>query len=549
MCALLGCAVEPHSVDDEGYWSTGETGSPGEPTEADEGSTSARTTDGTTGERDNEQDGTTSGTTGDGPKYDIQMTDLGPAEGTCSVVDRDAVPECDQEGPPDSFELDVQWTWTGPRGGSESAVLPLVGNLTDDDGNGTIDLCDVPDIVVATYEGDYDVGQFHVLDGATGDLHYTTEGRINAAFSPALGDIDGDGLSEIVTQSEPNGPLVAYEHDGSLAWVGDDILPFSQGTIALADVDADGDVEIIAVNRLYDHEGNLLVHFDGQAGAFGNFGSATTAVDLDGDGDLEVILGNSAWHHTGVKMWNAESLAPGLPAVADLDDDGEPEILLVSADGYSIIEHDGTITTAEARPTDASTLSSTSWHRPQVIHDFDDDGQPEFAVSAYDIYGVYELDMSIRWLAEVDDGSGAAGGTAFDFLGDGAAEAMYADEQHFWMYDDDGSVLLVTPRASWTSEEYPVVADVDNDGSAEIVVTSNAGYYGEPSPTVQVIRDVEDRWIQARRIWNQHAYHVTNVREDGTIPQHQPRHWESVNTFRANAQISNNGGICTPPAG
>ena len=25
------------------------------------------------------------------------------------------------------------------------------------------------------------------------------------------------------------------------------------------------------------------------------------------------------------------------------------------------------------------------------------------------------------------------------------------------------------------------------------------------------IRDVQDRWIQPRRIWNQHTYHVTNV--------------------------------------
>lgn len=67
--------------------------------------------------------------------------------------------------------------------------------------------------------------------------------------------------------------------------------------------------------------------------------------------------------------------------------------------------------------------------------------------------------------------------------------------------------LLSTPRLSGTGIEYPVVADIDNDGSAEIVVVSNGG-----RPPVVAIRDVEDRWIQARRIWNQHTYHVTNVR-------------------------------------
>jgi hypothetical protein len=85
---------------------------------------------------------------------------------------------------------------------------------------------------------------------------------------------------------------------------------------------------------------------------------------------------------------------------------------------------------------------------------------------------------------------------------------------------------------------------VDNDGSAEILVSS----YGTV-PTLQVIRDVKDRWIQARRIWNQHTYHVTNVREDGTIPQFEANSWEQLNTYRTNAQIEG-GSICNPePAG
>ena len=63
---------------------------------------------------------------------------------------------------------------------------------------------------------------------------------------------------------------------------------------------------------------------------------------------------------------------------------------------------------------------------------------------------------------------------------------------------------------------------------------------------MQIIRDKEDRWIQARRIWNQHTYHVTNVREDGTIPQFEPPSWKALNTFRTNAQIES-GGLCEPP--
>jgi len=188
----------------------------------------------------------------------------------------------------------------------------------------------------------------------------------------------------------------------------------------------------------------------------------------------------------------------------------------------------------------------TTWLRPSTVHDFDGDGSAEFAVSSANNYTVYRpAGPTIVWKAPVSDQSGIAAGTAFDFLGDGVAEAMYADEYNMYIFGGAGEVLLKIPRTSGTLSEYPVVADVDNDGSAEIVVVSNF-YQGPASPTVQVIRDKADRWIQARRIWNQHTYHVTNVREDGTIPQFEAPSWKSLNTYRTNSQIEN-GGLCQPP--
>ena len=61
-----------------------------------------------------------------------------------------------------------------------------------------------------------------------------------------------------------------------------------------------------------------------------------------------------------------------------------------------------------------------------------------------------------------------------------------------------------------------------------------------------VLRDAQERWIPARRIWNQYSYHVTNVREDGTIPKVMKKSWQSNNTFRTNSQISVSGIDCSP---
>jgi hypothetical protein len=228
-----------------------------------------------------------------------------------------------------------------------------------------------------------------------------------------------------------------------------------------------------------------------------------------------------------------------------MDDDGRPEVIVNNMSGISMIEHDGTVTYQDETPT-GDPAGGTTWIRPSTIHDFDGDQKPEFAVSSANHYTVYEADASIVWSAAVSDQSGIAAGTAFDFLGDGFAEAMYADEWNLFIFDENGVPVLQTPRVSQTMSEFPVVADVDNDGSAEIVVVSN-DYPGNQSVqfSVQVIRDVEERWVPARRIWNQHTYHVTNVREDSTIPPQELPHWKYLNTFRTQAQLEA-GGICKP---
>src|SRR5438067_12716938 len=163
--------------------------------------------------------------------------------------------------------------------------------------------------------------------------------------------------------------------------------------------------------------------------------------------------------------------------------------------------------------------------------------------------------MTASWSDAVTDLSGLATGTAFDFLGRGIADAIYADEHHAYVFDgSNGDVELTTARSSGTLIEYPVVADVDSDGSADIVVVSNyitasgvTGFERKPGDaTVTVYSDETNRWIPARRIWNQHAYHVTNVREDGTIPKQMKNSWQALNTFRTNAQIEN-GADCQPP--
>ena len=501
---------------------------------------------------DDDDDDSADGDTG--IKFDLESTpdaELPPVD-VCKVTDdMNAVGDCKDQAPADSFAPDTQWTFGD---GQASWVTPLVGNFTDDNADGEIDLCDTPDVIlVANNFISYNTACYvYVIDGETGLEHFSIppSEMVSCTGTPAFGDIDDDGLPELVTVYINGGVfrIKVFEHDGTVKWAnttdGGSASQFQResGAIALHDLDADGDVEIVFNHEVYDHLGTLLWEYPNPSP--GEL-EASTAADLDGDGELEVITGHSAYHADGTVYYeNYPTItAQSIPQVGDLDDDPDPEVFVTSGQGLWMLEHTGAIKWGPVTPTGVGAGAYLVWQRPGTIHDFDGDNVSEWASSSQSAYAVYEGPNAadVLWQAVVSDSSGAAGGTAFDFLGDGIAEAMYADEQFFRIYDGlTGAELLSIQRGSPTISEYPVVADIDNDGSAEILVVSSSG-----QPALQAIRDAEDRWIQARRIWNQHAYYVTNVREDSTIPQVAAKNWETLNTFRTNAQIEG-GGICDP---
>ncbi|MCA9693874.1 MAG: VCBS repeat-containing protein, partial [Myxococcales bacterium] len=467
LCSLAACNVGGADSDTD----TGITGASAASSSSSESGAMTMTTAGPAG-----SDSGTAGTATDGSttgtKYDVGDTDgfdtttaggdLPPP--SCKVGDElDAFGGCEDEAPPDSFEPEVQWSWTGPPGARYTFTIPLVANLTDDNDDGEIDLCDTPDVIVSGYPSLFSYGEMYALDGATGEIHFKFQGPVDGGITPALGDIDGDGLVEVIAGGQGN--LTAFNHDGTILWQSTE-GPTSLAAIALADIDNDGDVEILMGASVLDHEGKLV--WTGSGGKAGSIvgGSATTAADLDGDGSLEVVMGPSAWFADGELFWLADEVDGGFPQVGDLDDDPYPEVLITNENGISMLEHDGTVKFLNEHPT-PDLPQFNNWVRPACIHDFDGDGISEFAMSSQSHYSVFEGDLSVLWSSDVSDLSGIAAGTAFDFLGDGVAEAMYGDEDFSLIFDGlTGDVVLKTTRTSRTLIEYPIVADIDNDGSA-----------------------------------------------------------------------------------
>jgi len=154
--------------------------------------------------------------TGDGGTGGDDAPDAPPVN-VCKVQDdSNGIGMCDDVAPPNSFEPELQWSWAGGPGEPYSIVTPLVANLTDDNADGAIDLCDSPEVIVVAsnvsgYPGS--AGHIYFLDGKTGTQEMMIPTTVDATVTPALGDIDGDGLPELVTVDQ-SGRLSAFEHDG-----------------------------------------------------------------------------------------------------------------------------------------------------------------------------------------------------------------------------------------------------------------------------------------------------------------------------------------------
>src|SRR5262245_7766653 len=135
------------------------------------------------------------------PKLDVDPSagETGPEPpASCDVPDGelDGIQPCDEKAPPDSFDAEVEWAWPD-GGGPELQVVatPLVANLTDDNADDAIDLCDTPDVIVIAYESASYAAQFgriHVIDGGSGEEHFEIPIDVLAQETPAVGDIDGD---------------------------------------------------------------------------------------------------------------------------------------------------------------------------------------------------------------------------------------------------------------------------------------------------------------------------------------------------------------------
>lgn len=492
--------------------------------------------------------------------------------------------------PTTTFNPVLKFAWGGLLAApfnTDVMMAPIVIELDDDDCDGKVTERDIPEIVFSTFQsGAYTTnGKLHaisIINGAFVDK-WTVPNALNTTIvNPtkqiAAGNFDGLPGNEVVACGTDNAVHAFRGTDGAPLWTSPVGIQCFMPSIA--DLEGDGTVEVIVEGAILNGADGTVKHSFTPSALNGPF----VISDLDSDGQLDVVTSARGYHADGVMFVDTGVAETANFAgtsdwkgpwagIGDFDHDGKPEVVAIDNMPHQLLvwRYDAAAPqkfTIVRAATDmnakfpANTCPGGSWGNthgggPPTVADFNHDGVPDVGLAGGIGYVVFDgaklvnpaiagVD-TIMWAnATTDCSSASTGSTVFDFDGDGKAEVVYSDEQRMRIYDGEtGTVLTSVCNTTATLIEFPVVADVDNDGHADIVVVSNA-YSSQTcndgvntkQAGVRVFTDQNDSWVRTRRVWNEHPYHVTNVNEDGTIPKNEAPNWSTpgLNNFRQNKQ-------------
>jgi len=426
-----------------------------------------------------------------------------------------------------------------------------------------------------------------IINGATGATEQILPFSAHAYFdAPALGDVNNDGFAEIFAVSSQS-VLIRWELKGGFyvesvtvanAWTVNPTIGYGVGTAynwspGLADFNHDGVPEVYFGNQIYNSITGALVA-EAPNGINDPFGISsdganttgaeayTAAADVLPDAfcvncsGLELIAGPVVYSiNYATKKLKIEvdargpaNIADGTTSIADWDNDGELDVIVNSASCYLYVYNPRT----GAIMRNPYKMPGTTFNAHPSVADIDKDGKVELVCPGKSKVIALDNDFSVLWQKASNDGSSKTTASLYDLNGDYLFELIYLDEDGLHIWDAaTGNEVQFIPCASGTRTNYPIVADVNSDGEANIICSCreespfpvNKGALGQ----LHVYKSGTYDWLPSRKLMNQHSYYITNVNDDLSICKYQQNNAKTPKLNQYLSQSTYYGGIIGSP--
>lgn len=381
-------------------------------------------------------------------------------------------------------------------------------------------------------------GGIHLLSGTDGREYrfVDTSAMYTDLFNAAV-SVGGPGMEAIVAFAD-----VQY---GGAFWVGLDtatiglsstFLPLTNRPPALRDLDRDGTVEIVGNVFTTRLDGSFLATW---SDSIGNSDPPLIA-DLHGGGRFQVANHAGVWDAlTGdgflwpLHLWGPFTgpvfhKAPVLQA---------EEVLLGIQTTNAFLLTDTWGTPGWLLQTDSvETAHSVNWGGdvPTSAGDTDGDGEPEFCIPTWHSLALVSLDGEVEWSWEAE-GEVPGGCTLADLDADGDFEVIEWGIGGLFIRDGATGQTLAEERGFVRTFYDPqaMVADIDADGSAEIIVSGEVPGADTRNDTVRAYGSATSSWARTRPVWHQRSYDITSITDDSMPVAWPLPSWEAYNAFRA----------------
>lgn len=441
----------------------------------------------------------------------------------------------------------LKWHWKGYTNGDATRYAttysaPVAGDINKD---GVVDIVTVASKIFPEYSYLDVNGALVVLNGKTGAVEWNALAesniQIESSTTPAIADLDGDGWGEIIAVSKEGASrailIIDMKTKSVRAAFRDDFQCGVYCMPAVGDLNGDGQADISAGNVVLNANGSLnfrLVDAAGNPPVQLLRRNTTTLAELDKDSlGLEIIVnGSQVYSSAGKLLWKGD--CGGASAVADLDRNGMAELVCIGDGKVNSYSSKGVLNWSRDIP-QVTPIEGLRGGAPN-IGNFNSDAELEIGTAGGDYYVVYNSKGEILWrVLTTDRSSHGTGSTVFDFNGDGKVEVVYNDEYKLRIYaGDTGTVLFETDNRSGTLWEYPLIVNIDDDPSVEIVVSAPGdGTNNLEQGGIRVYDDPSNKWVSSRKIWNQYNYYPEIVEDNLQVRKNPPI---PASGFRVNAQ-------------